>query len=163
MEVKKEVEINEIAVESEKIDLTAKMVELFDSSRLSLSKFCWKFMVEPENVMNWLEGRNKPMVAVPFLMEMILTYERKFCMLFHTPEVMTVRELRKKTGLSQKKFCKKYRLKYSTYTKWEMNLHSTPECIVHMIETLLAYEDEFGPIDEPEWSKLACNYSCMAR
>lgn len=153
-----EVENSKTVVEPEKINITEKMVELFDSTRLSLSKFCWKFMVEPENVMNWLEGRNKPMVAVPFLIEMILTYEQKFCMIYHTPEAVSIKELREKTGLSQTKFCKKYRIKYSTYTKWEMNLHSTPECIIHMIEMLIAYEEEFGVIDEPYWSTLQCNY-----
>lgn len=47
---------------------------------------------------------------------------------------MTVKELRKQTGLSQSQFAKKYKFTTKQVQSWEQGWRNTPECILYMLE-----------------------------
>ena len=53
---------------------------------------------------------------------------------------MTIKEIRKETGLSQSEFAKKFRINKSTLANWEQGLRTPPEYTVFLIETILQQE-----------------------
>ena len=50
---------------------------------------------------------------------------------------MTIKELRKKTGLSQSKFAEMYKFSIRQIQTWEQGTRNTPECILYMLERLI--------------------------
>lgn len=58
---------------------------------------------------------------------------------------MTIRELRKRTDLSQSKFANIFHIPTTTIQQWEIGYRHPKEYIVEMMEKILKYE---GYIDE---------------
>ena len=52
----------------------------------------------------------------------------------------TLKQLRQRTNLSQKKFAEHFSIPISTYEQWEMGIRKPPEYVVKMIATILDYE-----------------------
>jgi putative transcriptional regulator len=50
----------------------------------------------------------------------------------------TIKELRAMTGLSQSEFASRYHIKTATLQHWEQGVAKTPECVLFMLEQLLA-------------------------
>lgn len=55
---------------------------------------------------------------------------------------MTIKELRKRTGLSQSKFAERFHLSMRTLQRWEQNQNESQEAIVYMINRILDLEDQ---------------------
>lgn len=55
---------------------------------------------------------------------------------------MTIKELRKRTGLSQSKFAERFHLSMRTLQRWEQNQNEPQEAIVYMINCILDLEDQ---------------------
>lgn len=55
---------------------------------------------------------------------------------------MTIKELRKRTGLSQSKFVERFHLSMRTLQRWEQNQNEPQEAIVYMINRILDLEDQ---------------------
>lgn len=55
---------------------------------------------------------------------------------------MTIKELRKRTGLSQSKFAERFHLSMRTLQRWEQNQNEPQEVIVYMINRILDLEDQ---------------------
>lgn len=55
---------------------------------------------------------------------------------------MTIKELRKRTGLSQSKFAECFHLSMRTLQRWEQNQNEPQEAIVYMINRILDLEDQ---------------------
>lgn len=55
---------------------------------------------------------------------------------------MTIKELRKRTGLSQSKFAERFHLSMRTLQRWEQNHNEPQEAIVYMINRILDLEDQ---------------------
>ena len=55
---------------------------------------------------------------------------------------MTIKELRKRTGLSQSKFAERFHLSMRTLQRWEQNQNEPQEAIVYMINRILDSEDQ---------------------
>ena len=53
---------------------------------------------------------------------------------------MTIKELRKQTGLSQSQFARKFHLNVRTLQTWEQNTRPTPEYVIYLISSVLEYE-----------------------
>ena len=53
----------------------------------------------------------------------------------------TILELRKRTGLSQKKFAEKYHLGLRALQSWEQGWRNTPESILYMVQKLIESEN----------------------
>ena len=53
---------------------------------------------------------------------------------------MTIKELRKKTNMSQSKFAKKFNIPVGTLAHWEQGVRTPPSYVIFMIETILDYE-----------------------
>lgn len=47
---------------------------------------------------------------------------------------MTVREIRVLTGLSQVKFCEKYRIPLNTFSRWEQGKREPPDYVIELLE-----------------------------
>lgn len=56
-------------------------------------------------------------------------------------KLLSIVELRKKTGLSQSKFAEKYHIKLNTLTQWEQGLRKAPEHVVYMLQRLVCEVD----------------------
>ncbi len=50
---------------------------------------------------------------------------------------MGIRELREKTGLTQKEFAKKYELQLGQVRSWEQGWRNTPKSILYMLNRLV--------------------------
>ena len=61
---------------------------------------------------------------------------------------MDIKELRKKTGLSQAKFGKKFHIPTANVANWEQGIHNPPEYVVYMIEKLLELESRYVDGDD---------------
>lgn len=57
---------------------------------------------------------------------------------------MTVKEIRKRTGLSQSKFAEYFGIPVRTIQKWERNGSVPPEYIPKMMERILDLEDKLS-------------------
>lgn len=55
---------------------------------------------------------------------------------------MTIKELKKRTGLSQSKFAERFHLSMRTLQRWEQNQNEPQEAIVYMINRILDLEDQ---------------------
>ena len=55
---------------------------------------------------------------------------------------MDIAELRKRTGLSQSKFAKKFHLNVRTLQTWEQGIRNCPEWTLWMIERILELEEK---------------------
>lgn len=55
--------------------------------------------------------------------------------------MLSIKELRTKTGLSQSEFAKRFHLNKGTLANWEQDLRTPPEHVVYMIETILKQEE----------------------
>lgn len=55
---------------------------------------------------------------------------------------MTIKELRKRTGLSQSKFAERFHLSMRTLQRREQNQNEPQEAIVYMINRILDLEDQ---------------------
>ncbi len=54
---------------------------------------------------------------------------------------MKIKELRKKTGLSQSKFAEKYHINLWTLQEWERDRTKTPETILYLLERIIKEVD----------------------
>ena len=57
--------------------------------------------------------------------------------------MLTIKELRELTGLSQSKFADKYEIKLATLQKWEIGLSQPPHHYLYSMNELLKYEGYF--------------------
>ena len=57
--------------------------------------------------------------------------------------LLSIKELRNLTGLSQSKFAKKYQIKLGTLQKWEIGKSETPQHYLFSMNQLLKYEGYF--------------------
>ena len=53
---------------------------------------------------------------------------------------MTIQDLRKKTGLSQSQFARKFRVPVGTFQHWEQGIRKPPDYVLFLIEQVLEYE-----------------------
>lgn len=53
---------------------------------------------------------------------------------------MTIKELRNKTGLSQRLFAQKFHITICTLQSWEQGRRHTPEYVIFMVERILDLE-----------------------
>lgn len=56
-------------------------------------------------------------------------------------ENFTILELRKKTGLSQRKFAEKYHISLRALQSWEQGWRNTPESTLYMLQKSIALEN----------------------
>ena len=61
-------------------------------------------------------------------------------MLYTRGDIMTIRELREKTGLSQSKFAELLHIPVRTIQVWEINQRKPPIYVNELIEKVLRYE-----------------------
>lgn len=54
---------------------------------------------------------------------------------------MTILELRKKTGLSQSKFAKRFHLNVRTVQTWEQGTRKTPDYVIWLITRVIELEE----------------------
>ena len=54
---------------------------------------------------------------------------------------MTIKELRKITGLSQSKFALKYHISLASLHNWEQGVHKPPETVLYLLERLITEKD----------------------
>ena len=59
-----------------------------------------------------------------------------------------IRELRKKTGLSQSKFSAKFGIPVRTLQQWEQGISAPPEYLVRMMEYIMLLEENAQIKDE---------------
>lgn len=59
-------------------------------------------------------------------------------------------ELRASTGLSQKAFSNKFRIRFGTLVNWEYGSNRPKTCTLFMLEKLIEYERRFGDIREKQ-------------
>jgi putative transcriptional regulator len=64
-------------------------------------------------------------------------------------ENLTILELRKKTGLSQRKFAKKYHIGLRALQSWEQGWRDIPESTLYMIQRII--ELEGASIDKQDY------------
>ena len=57
--------------------------------------------------------------------------------------MLSIRELRELTGLSQDKFAKKYHLSPNTLRNWEQGKRPTPEWYLWILNEFMKYEGYF--------------------
>lgn len=136
--------------------MSEKIVELRKSSGLSREEFCEKFKIKRTTLCNWEAGIREPMVCIPFMIDWILKYEKRYktVVLASTGEIDTVLFLRWQSLLSQTKFCKRYRIKLVTLKSWERHKSEPMECIPFMIRRLMDYETVLGDMSpSKEWEK----------
>lgn len=57
--------------------------------------------------------------------------------------MLSIKELRELTGLSQSKFAKEYHLSINTLKKWEQGQRPTPEWYLYAMNNLFKYEGYF--------------------
>ena len=55
--------------------------------------------------------------------------------------LMTILELRQKTGLSQSQFAKRFHLNVRTVQTWEQGTRKTPEYVIWLIERVMELEE----------------------
>lgn len=55
--------------------------------------------------------------------------------------MMTVKELRKQTGLSQSQFAKKFHIGIKALQSWEQGIRNVPESTLYMMGKILEYEE----------------------
>ncbi len=55
---------------------------------------------------------------------------------------MTIKELRKQTGLSQSQFAKKFHLNVRTLQTWEQNTRPTPEYVIFLIKSIINNKED---------------------
>ena len=74
----------------------------------------------------------------------ILKYSRGY--LYTTPrhykgvKIVTIKELRSLTGLTQAKFAEKYEIPRRTIEDWERDLRTPPEYVVKLLEYRITHE-----------------------
>ena len=51
--------------------------------------------------------------------------------------VMTIKDIREFTGLNQDKFCEKYKIPKSTFSKWECEVSNPPEYVRELLERVV--------------------------
>lgn len=147
-----------LTTQSEREFLCDRIKELLQESELPTDVFCRYLMINPVDMHDWSNRCKKPMVAIPFLAYMVMKCVDEYGRIYPVP-VYSIKELRTKTGLSQTKFCRRFRLKYKTLVNWESGRRNANVCVVHMINLLLNYEETYGAvIMEPEWSKMPEHY-----
>ena len=54
---------------------------------------------------------------------------------------MTIKELRRLTGLSQSKFAEKYHLNKYSLQEWEQGRRKTPEFLLYLLERIITEVD----------------------
>ena len=50
---------------------------------------------------------------------------------------MTIKDIREFTGLNQDKFCEKYKIPKSTFSKWECEVSNPPEYVRELLERVV--------------------------
>lgn len=60
----------------------------------------------------------------------------------------TLKELRKKAGLSQSKFSARFGIPVRTLQQWEQGISAPPEYVVRMMAYIMLLEDEKGEKNE---------------
>ena len=61
---------------------------------------------------------------------------------------MTIKELRKRTGLSQSKFANKFQISVRTLQRWEQGQNPPSTYVPYMIERILNLEDTLNEKEE---------------
>lgn len=54
---------------------------------------------------------------------------------------MTIRDLRVKTGLSQKEFAEKFQIPIGTIRRWDQGQNDAPKYIIFMMERIIELEE----------------------
>jgi len=65
-------------------------------------------------------------------------------------DIMTIKELRNLTGLSQSKFAKLFNIPLNTLQRWEIDYRKPPGYVVYMITELLRYKGYIKDEDNTE-------------
>ena len=55
---------------------------------------------------------------------------------------MTIKEIRRQTGLSQSQFDKEFHIQLKTLQSWEQGQRNTPDCILYMVQRILELESD---------------------
>ncbi len=58
--------------------------------------------------------------------------------------LMTILELRQKTGLSQSQFAKRFRLNVRTVQTWEQGTRKTPDYVIWLITRVIELEEKIN-------------------
>lgn len=56
--------------------------------------------------------------------------------------MLTIKNLREKSGMSQKQFADYFEISIRTIQSWEQNLRTPPDYVVIMMEKILIYENK---------------------
>ena len=72
----------------------------------------------------------------------ILDIIQQCCIIVLEVMLMTILELRQKTGLSQSKFANKFHLNVRTVQTWEQGTRKTPDYVVWLIEKVMDLEEQ---------------------
>lgn len=54
--------------------------------------------------------------------------------------MLSIKEIRQRTGLSQTQFANKYHISKSTLCHWEQGIRKPPQYILYLIETIITQE-----------------------
>jgi len=60
---------------------------------------------------------------------------------------MKISELRKRTGLSQSQFARKFHISVRTLQRWERGQNPTPEFVIFMVKMILDLEDKIKKLE----------------
>lgn len=63
---------------------------------------------------------------------------------------MNIVDLRKRTGLSQSRFAKKFHLSVKAVQSWEQGWRNTPEYVLYMVERILDLEEKEATYEKME-------------
>lgn len=64
----------------------------------------------------------------------------QWCIMIIEVTVMTIKELRKKTGLSQSQFAKRFHLNVRSLQQWEQGARTPPKYVVWLIARVIELE-----------------------
>ena len=66
------------------------------------------------------------------------------CILFYGVNEMDcktkIKELRERTGMNRKEFCKYFQIPYRTVTEWELDNRHAPEYVLRLLEYYIQHE-----------------------
>lgn len=131
--------------------LQQRVEHLIRRSGLSDEMFCNKYKLNQSWLRLWRTD-HEPKLCIPYLIERLMDYEEKYGVLkARTGISSSIRILRERSGLSQKRFCWKFRIKLASLHNWEHGRSKPSTCILYMIERILDYENECGFIEPDRW------------
>lgn len=71
------------------------------------------------------------------IMKTFVTTTQKIKIIEWKVIVMTIKDIREFTGLNQDKFCEKYKIPKSTFSKWECEVSNPPEYVKELLERVV--------------------------